>query len=585
MRIDFKNEDLAKILSKTKKKTLKITLIRLLVFFSLIPIFILSVTDFPLLFLLLLMQLVFFIVLIIQFNASKDKEAFIIELIKMEEEKSLRKNRKLSSFDPGNEYQSKTHPFAIDLDLFGEHSLFQLLNHTVNRSAKAKLAALMKENLNADKAKVLKPAVDELAENPDFLRSFEANGRAFIKEEKSKDKFYKWMDTRSNWKKLYFAPMIIGPVLGLSLVLGVAIGIFPLSFLSIWILFGLFSLSFVFKPLLEAGKIFPGSGDIKTYRIWSADLAEHSFEDEYLKKHSKLFKNQNNIPKGLKTLEQVSFLIENRINLMYLIFNILFWLDFFLFWKLEKWKKNYQGHLKELDSVFDHWQVLISLGAFTSEEGLNGEINWTSEEKLEFADLKHPLLRREKAVANDLDFAPAIQTVLLTGSNMSGKTTFMRTIGTNLVLANMGLRPFGKSLLIGPFQLYTSMRNMDNLGESVSSFYAELARIKQVLNAAENGQKVFFLMDEILKGTNTVDRIQGSEALIKQLANTGSKGIISTHDIELSALESSLSYLKNFSFHSEISDNEIHFDYKLKTGPCPSFNAHKLMELMGIKFS
>jgi len=101
---------------------------------------------------------------------------------------------------------------------------------------------------------------------------------------------------------------------------------------------------------------------------------------------------------------------------------------------------------------------------------------------------------------------------------------------------------------------------------------------------AEKGEAVLFLLDEILKGTNTVDRIMGSESLIRQLADSNCKGIISTHDIELSQLEETLDYLVNKSFHSEIADNEIHFDYKIKDGPCPSFNAHKLMELMGIKF-
>lgn len=166
---------------------------------------------------------------------------------------------------------------------------------------------------------------------------------------------------------------------------------------------------------------------------------------------------------------------------------------------------------------------------------------------------------------------------------MSGKTTFMRTLGINWVLANQGLPVFATSFESYPFQLFTSMRNSDNLGESVSSFYAELARIKKILSESEQGTPVFFLMDEILKGTNTTDRIMGSEALIRQLAATVAKGIISTHDIELSALEKAHAYLRNYSFHSDIQEDTIQFDYTIKSGPCPSFNAQKLMQLMGIK--
>ena len=151
-------------------------------------------------------------------------------------------------------------------------------------------------------------------------------------------------------------------------------------------------------------------------------------------------------------------------------------------------------------------------------------------------------------------------------------------------MVNIGLRPFAEKMELGQFQLYTSMRNTDSLGESVSSFYAELNRIKTLIDLIESGVPVFFLLDEILKGTNTEDRIAGSEALIRQLKDSKALGIISTHDIELAALEDQIPYVKNYSFHSEIHNRSIDFDYKLKKGPCTSFNAHKLMELMGIKF-
>jgi DNA mismatch repair ATPase MutS len=228
---------------------------------------------------------------------------------------------------------------------------------------------------------------------------------------------------------------------------------------------------------------------------------------------------------------------------------------------------------------------LISLASFSKEESLSCKVKWLDREEIKVENLCHPLLHPNIAIGNNFNMSDSNHIVLLTGANMSGKTTFMRTLGINMVLANLGLSPFAKSFEMGSFQLFTSMRNSDNLGESVSSFYAELARIKLLLDTAESGVKVFFLLDEILKGTNTADRIMGSEALIHQLYAAGGKGIISTHDIELSGLEEKLNYLVNKSFHSEITDKEIHFDYTIKEGPCPSFNAHKLMELMGIRFN
>jgi DNA mismatch repair ATPase MutS len=269
---------------------------------------------------------------------------------------------------------------------------------------------------------------------------------------------------------------------------------------------------------------------------------------------------------------------------MFVIFNLIFWIDFFLLWRSEIWRRKFGSHIAAWEDIFDTWQVLVSLGAFTHEEQMRTFPTWSREKTIEVKNLKHPLIDKQKAVGNDFSLEEHTKTVLLTGSNMSGKTTFMRTLGINMVMANIGLSPMADSFIIYPFKLFTSMRNSDNLGESVSSFYAELSRIKQLLSKAEKGETVFYLLDEILKGTNTADRIMGSEALIRQLAASNCKGLISTHDIELSQLDKCLGFLVNRSFHSEIMDDKIYFDYKLKEGPCPSFNAHKLMELMGIRF-
>ena len=263
---------------------------------------------------------------------------------------------------------------------------------------------------------------------------------------------------------------------------------------------------------------------------------------------------------------------------------MLFWTDFALFLTLANWKNRVADFLPQLPDSLENWEVWVSLGSFELEVGHLGEGKWTEERILDAKNASHPLIHPGKAIGNTIQLGNQSQLALLTGANMSGKTTFMRTLGINAVLVNLGLRPFADELTLGPIQLYTSMRNSDNLGESVSSFYAELFRIRTLITRLESGEVIFFLLDEILKGTNTQDRISGSEALIHQVLQTHGFGIISTHDIELADLAQKESRLRNFSFHSEIQDQTIAFDYKLKDGPCPSFNAHKLMELMGIRF-
>jgi ABC-type multidrug transport system fused ATPase/permease subunit len=585
MNIVYDAGDIKGLLAKTKRKGILLSFIRLAIFFVVAASFIIGVTDNPLFLLLFLLSLAGFIYLIVLFNQTRDRTAFLEEIIKIEEERINRASRNLRGFDPGTELLDKNHPFSNDLDLFGNHSLFQLLNHTVNKGGKAKLASWLLSEINPELASSRFGAIKELSQKPEFLASFEATGRAFIKDEKSKTAFYNWLNKPNSWNNFYFLPMVIGPIGGSILLTSAAVGLIPPVWIGAWIVLGILMLTLVFKPLQEASKIFPNQGDIKTFSKWALLIETSEFLDPLLQSLKLPFKDQELTASDvLKSLEQKTFMLQNRINLMFVVFNMLFWIDFFLLWRAEIWRKKYASHIAAWEGIFDTWQVLVSLGAFTNEEQIHTAPTWSQLKIMEVQDLKHPLLAKDKAIGNDFSLQEKAKTILLTGSNMSGKTTFMRTLGINMVMVNLGLSPMAQSFISYPFHLFTSMRNTDNLGESVSSFYAELARIKYLLNKAESGETVFYLLDEILKGTNTEDRIMGSEALISQLAQSRCKGIISTHDIELSQLEKRMDYLENKSFHSEILDDTIHFDYKLKDGPCPSFNAHKLMELMGIKF-
>jgi hypothetical protein len=585
MEFEYGITDIKDALKKCKRKGLGLATGRVILFLFLIAALIVGLTDKPVFILAFLIASVFFIYLIIQYNTNKDWIDFFTQLMEMDKEREKRKLRDLKDLDPGSEFIDKQHPYSNDLDLFGDHSLFQLINHTVSKSGKTLLAVWMKDKINPEAAKQKTEAIQELRTYKSFMASFEAHGRAFIKNEKPKTKFYAWLKQHDKWNSIYYLPLILGPIGGILIILAAVFELIAPAWIGAWIITGLFFLSMIFHNLQHASSIMPNQGDIKTFSKWASQIERMKLESPYLNHLQTPFKTQNiNASAILRSLEQKSFMLQNRFNLMYLIFNMLFWVDFFLFWRTVKWKKRFANHLTEWEGYFDIWQALVSLASFSNEEDLNSQVDWTSEKTLETKNLIHPLLNPKEAVGNDFILAEKTKIVLLTGSNMSGKTTFMRTVGINLVLANLGLSPFASTFRTGSFQLFTSMRNTDNLGESVSSFYAELARIKQLLTMAENGEQVLFLLDEILKGTNTVDRIMGSESLIRQLANSSCKGIISTHDIELSQLETKLDYLENKSFHSEIADNEIHFDYKIKDGPCPSFNAHKLMELMGIKF-
>jgi len=582
---DFSDPD--KKLAAIREKVLMLSFGRLGLFLLLLALLIVGISEIHWLLVLFFPVSFVFVFLILKFNQEKDQESFYLAVKEMLENRNKRKQRILKGFDSGAEFIEPGHPFASDLDLFGEHSLFQMINHTVSRGGKLRLADWMKTPLIPLNASEKQEALLELSKKKTFIFVFEAFGKAFMKKDNAPDtkgRFYSWLKIAQKWQSFYFLPMILGPLVGLIALFGVLYGVFSTAYLSVFILIGMGLLGLIFKPLMEAMKALPNANDLKTLQAWAKLLENEKFEHPLLLKYQSPVKHQDFLAsKALKQLESLTFLVQNRTNLLYLIFNILFWTDFYVLYRLKKWNKFGGQNMKNWEDTFENWEALVSLASFMEEEQLTTKVDW--EEKLTFAGerIKHPLILPDACVANDFSLMENEKVILLTGSNMSGKTTFMRTLGINLVLAGMGISPFAKSFRTGPFLLYTSMRNTDSLGESVSSFYAELARIKGVLEKAASGEPVFYLLDEILKGTNTADRILGSEALIRQLAKSQAKGIISTHDIELSTLETQLPFLVNYSFHHEILKNEIVFDYTIKDGACPNFNAQKLMELMGIK--
>ena len=192
------------------------------------------------------------------------------------------------------------------------------------------------------------------------------------------------------------------------------------------------------------------------------------------------------------------------------------------------------------------------------------------------------MLKARGRVCNDFRSQGRGAITMITGSNMAGKSTFLRTIGINLVLGLMGAPCCATEAKLSHLRMFTSMRTQDNLEESVSSFYAELQRIEQLLKLVDSGEPIFFLLDEMFKGTNSQDRFRGGVSLIRQLSELNAFGMISTHDLDLANLTRDL-MIDNFSFNSQIKDGNISFDYHLTEGICTDFNASELMKRSGIK--
>jgi DNA mismatch repair ATPase MutS len=196
----------------------------------------------------------------------------------------------------------------------------------------------------------------------------------------------------------------------------------------------------------------------------------------------------------------------------------------------------------------------------------------------------HPLIPASRRICNDFSIDGTGKAIVVTGSNMSGKSTFLRTCGINTVLALSGAPVCASAMSLTLTRLHTSMRITDSLEENISSFYAELRRLKAIISGAENDPGVFLLLDEILRGTNSDDRYAGSVALIKQLSEYGAVAMVATHDLRLAGLKEELpEKIENYHFDVKVKGGELFFDYLLTPGICSSFNASLLMKKMGIK--
>jgi hypothetical protein len=270
-------------------------------------------------------------------------------------------------------------------------------------------------------------------------------------------------------------------------------------------------------------------------------------------------------------------------NPFYSLLNSFLLLDIYVIIGTEKWKSKNKEVLISWSEVVSEFEVINSLAGFCYSNPSYTFPEITEKNNyVHFDLLGHPLINSNERVCNNFHSEGQGDVVMITGSNMGGKSTFLRAVGVNLVLALAGAPCCAKYGQVSNLKLYTSMRTQDNLKEGISTFYAELDRIEKLLKLIESSQNVFFLLDEMFKGTNSEDRHKGGFSLIKQISGLVTSGLIATHDIELARLLEKRSLVTNYSFNSEIINNSMHFSYKLHPGICNDFNASELMKKSGI---
>jgi len=526
-------------------------------------------------------------------------------LKRINESEILRENCQLEAFDTGHQFIDPKHPYTSDLDVFGSHSIFQLVNRTTTESGMIRLSEWLSEPAPDSEIHDRQKAINELSQKLDWRQDFQASGMHFQNKKSDYGKLLAWVEkplVLFQQRRIYMAVAIL-----LSVLSFLALYFFAPYFDSPnWFIYLLPVISVLFiisrilkriKPIVE-DIVETSQENINTFRSYRTLINKiecESFQSNKLcQLQSILLKSKysafNEINRLCRILEFAQQRGVNEIkrpikgNPFYGVINSFLLLDIYVIIATEKWKSRNKDLLKLWAEVVSEFEVLNSFAGFCYSNPSYAFPEITEKNNyVRFESLGHPLINANKRVCNNFHSEGQGDVVLITGSNMGGKSTFLRTVGVNIVLALAGAPCCAKNGQVSNLKLFTSMRTQDNLKEGISSFYAELGRVEKMLKLIERSHNVFFLLDEMFKGTNSEDRHKGGFSLISQISQLKTSGIIATHDIELAKLSGSKKLVTNYSFNSEIKDHSMIFSYELHPGICHDFNASALMERSGIK--
>lgn len=512
----------------------------------------------------------------------------------------------------GKAFQTAQHPYSNDLDIFGHASLFQYLHRTTSEQGHQLLAGWLLQPAEASTINARQEAAKELGKKVEWRQQLQALGHANAITNGAQYSVSSWLSEPQQfaakmWRIARFVlPAISLTLLALYIFNVIAPGFFWLGVLVFFALSGYIS-KLATPQYAQLSKHITQLETLSNTLQW---IENTSFTSALLNKLQQSLnittnhKHQTtNIPsRQVKALKRILDRMDYRLNpLVFVPLNI------FLFWdlqqvlQLEKWKSQQQQKINHWFEVIAEMEALSSLGNISFNNP-----DWTfpliREEWFELIckNAGHPLIAPAKSVLNDFNMQGHPQLAFITGSNMAGKSTFLRTVGTNLVLGMAGAPVCARQFETPVVRVMTSMRIADNLEESASTFYAELQKLKTILDAVKaegtsanpelsgktlrTGSRVFLLLDEILRGTNSLDRHTGSEALIKQLIKEDAVGMIASHDLSLTQLQERYpGIIHNYHFDVTIEGSELHFDYKLKQGVCKTLNATLLMKKIGIE--
>ncbi len=530
-----------------------------------------------------------FILLNVIDNRIVRKLQLTTELIRINQEEKDYLNGCLDNLPSGQEYLDPSHPYAADLDIFGSDSLFQHLNRTVTSPGTSLLASWLL-HLSKDSSTIYRrqQATAELAQYPEWCQLFRAEGKRHPLQKMDFDILKQWQEEPAFFRHPRTTRIWLYTANGLSLLswLSAALGWCPWS-LPLVLFFGqLLILSLYLKKMNSHHRqldllISTVSHYLPLVRL----ICQQSFTSSWLQEQRKTFSSSDsNALRAFRQLKSIHEKLDQRGNILVaFLMNGLYLKDIHTMLELDRWKKEYGHRIDSWIQTLGTIDALVSMANYRFNHPGYAEPRISDTSLLETYGTGHPLLKGNRKVTNDFHIDGLHRLFIVTGANMAGKSTFLRTIGINLVLAQSGNVVDSFSFHFQPMALFTSMRTTDNLAKDTSYFHAELLRLKQLVLLAEKEERLFVILDEMLKGTNSVDKLNGSLAFLRKLLTYPVSGLIATHDLALGELANA--YPENFfnvCFEITHSGESIRYDYKLHPGISSTMNASILLKQMGL---
>ena len=531
----------------------------------------------------LILTVVLFLFLVGKHADLQYKRDTHLALIRINEVEIQVLQRKFHHLPDGAEFKDIDNFFAQDIDLFGKGSFYQYANRTALSQGSRTLAEFLVAN-TTDRIEEKQLGIQELAQMSDWRQEFSAIA-TLVKADAPAHSIVKWLGAYIPYvpKAMKYIPALFS-LLSLGSLVGYLLGLLPGFPIVILLVLGLMVSGFFLK---NTSKLATDTNRLQnTFRQYQKlilKIEEVSFSSVLLReKREGIILGEEKASKVLKEFSDILGALDQRNNMIFgfLGNGFLLW-DLRQGYKLERWIAEHGSKVEHWFNTIAFFDAYNSLGNFTYNHPAYTFPKLVDDQVvLKSVQASHPLLDPQKAVPNDIHILRE-QFFIITGANMAGKSTFLRTFSLQIVMANVGLPVCAVAAEYNPIKLITSMRTTDSLRDDESYFFSELKRLKFIVDQIKLDE-YFIVLDEILKGTNSQDKAKGSRKFVEKLVGSRSTGIIATHDLSLCEAAEDLPQLKNYYFDAEIIDNELHFDYTFKPGICKNMNASFLLKKMGI---